>query len=242
MSGRIPDHFVRRPVNFQDWEYLTFLHWAYDPATVQALVPHGLTVQQWDGLTWVGITPFQMARVRAPWHVPIPGWGAFPELNVRAYVRAADGRDGIWFLGMVVSRLSFVAAAGSLGLPYQRSDSTVSAKGPFWEYRFGTPHPLRLGPDDDWFRASVTVGEPLAATERTRLVNSLTGRWTAFHRRGGLLWGTPVFHEPWPLHTATVTGDLTAPLRWSGLPEPADKPLVHAAYAVHTRLGLPRRV
>ena len=240
MSGRIPDRFVRYPVNFQDWRYLTFLHWAYDPAAVQALVPDDLTVQQGEGLTWVSITPFQMARVRAPFHVPVPGWGAFPELNVRAYVRTDEGHDGIWFLGMVVPRLSFVTAAGSLGLPYQRSAASMSVDGTRWEYRFGIPHPWRLH-DDAWFQASVTVGQPLAATDRTRLVESLTGRWTAFHRRAGLLWGTPVYHEPWPLHTSTATGQLTAPLRWAGLPEPNQEPLVHAAYAVHTRLGIPRR-
>ena len=157
MSGRIPDRFVRFPVNFQEWEFLTFVHWAYDPAVAQGLVPAGLTVQQWDGLTWVGITPFKMARVRAPLHVPVPGWSAFPELNVRAYVRTDDGRDGIWFLGMVVPRLSFVATAGSLGLPYQRSAAGMSVDGTRWEYRFGTPHPWRLH-DDAWCQASVTVG------------------------------------------------------------------------------------
>ena len=95
MSGRVPDHQVHRPVNLQDWEHLTFLHWPYDVATVQRLVPDELTVQDWDGLTWVGISPFQMARVRLPGLPPPPGWGAFPELNVRAYVRTRNGRDGI---------------------------------------------------------------------------------------------------------------------------------------------------
>lgn len=242
MSGRIPDHFVRLPLSFQDWQYLTFLHWAYDPAIVQALVPPELTVQQWDGLTWVGISPFQMARVRAPLRAPVPGWGEFPELNVRAYVRTQDGRDGIWFLGMVVPQLSFIAAARSLGLPYQRSASTVFVDGSFWEYQFGTPHPFQLSGNDNWFQASVVVGEQLAVTDRSQLVDSLTGRWTAFHQRAGLLWGTPVYHEPWPLHTATLTGHLTAPLRWAGLPEPSEEPLVHAASGVHTRLGIPRRV
>src|SRR5699024_5481129 len=98
--------------------------------------------------------------VRAPLRVPIPGWGTFPELNVRAYVRTDDGHDGIWFLGMVVPRLSFVAAAGSLGLPYQRSASSMSVDVSRWQHRFGTPHPWRLR-DDVWFQASVTVGEPL---------------------------------------------------------------------------------
>ncbi len=240
MSGRIPDRYVGLPGNFQTWEYLTFLHWAYDPATVQAFVPQELTVQRWGEVTWVGITPFRMTDVRGPLRLPIPGWGAFPELNIRAYVRTADGRDGIWFLGLFVPRLSFAAAARSIGLPYQRSGSEVSVDGTRWEYRFGTPHPVSLI-DDDWFSASVVVGEPLAESARTRLVESVTGRWTAFHRRAGIIWGTPVFHEPWSLHSATTTGNMTAPLRWAGLPEPAEAPMVHAADTVHARLGVPRR-
>lgn len=242
MSGRIADHVVRHPVNYQNWEYLTFLHWSYPPSVVQALVPDGLTVQDWEGRTWVGITPFQLARVRGPFKVPIPGWGAFPELNVRAYVRTDDGRDGIWFLGMVVPPLSFVVAARSLGLPYQHSAATMTIDDPLWEYRFGTPHPFRSLAQDNWFRASVTVGEPLAESDRTLLVDSIPGRWTAFHRRAGQLWGTPVHHEPWPLRTATATGQLTGPLRWAGLPEPEHEPMVHAGYVVHTRLGPPHRV
>src|SRR5699024_3908215 len=138
--------YVRFPVNLQTWKFLTFLHWAYDPATVQALVPNDLTVQQWDGRTWVGITPFRMADVRVPGLPPLPGWNAFPELNLRTYVRTEAGRDGIWFLSLLVPRLSFVAAARSIGLPYQRSESEVSVDGMRWDYRFGVPDSIRLQP------------------------------------------------------------------------------------------------
>lgn len=239
MSGRTPDHRVRLPVNLQTWEHLSFLHWPYDVAAVQSLVPDELTVQQWCGRTWVGITPFRMVGVRLPGLPPPPGWRAFPELNVRAYVRAPDGRDGIWFLGMVVPRLSFITALRSLGLPYERSRSSVSVDGSLWAYRFGTPHRLRSRPDD-WFEATVEVGRPLERSERTPLVESITGRWSAFHRRGPVLWRTPVAHEPWPPHAATATGDLAAPLRWAGLPASTQAPLVHAAPSVRVRLGVPR--
>ena len=86
------------------------------------------------------------------------------------------------------------------------------------------------------------VGEPLADVERTPLLESITGRWTAFHQRAGIVWATPVYHEPWELHAASAVGHLTAPLRWAGLPEPESEPVVHASYAVHARLGLPWRV
>lgn len=231
----LPDVEVRVPVNLQDWLDLTFLHWPYPPEQVQRLLPRGLTVQQWDDVTWVGVIPFTMAIVRVP-HLPtIPRWGSFAELNVRAYVTGPDGREGIWFLGMLVDRLSFALALRSIGLPYSRSESEVRTVGSRIDYRFGAPGPL--GPHDaEWFRASVSVGEPLRDEERSPLVATLTARWTAFHRRG-ILWRTPVNHPAWPLHRATVVGDLTAPLRWVGLPEPGGPPLVQASPGVRVRLG-----
>ncbi len=239
VSGRHPEHPVRRPVNFQTWRELTFLHFSYDVEAVQRLVPPELAVQHWDGQTWVALTPFRMADVRPPGLPPPPGWGAFPELNVRCYVRGPDGRDGIWFLGMVVPRLGFLVALRSIGLPYRLSSGEVQASDGIRHYRFGTPGWRRRR--DDWFTATVQVGAPLAEHERTEVVDSLTGRWSAYHRRAAVVWRTPVQHEPWPLHRATVTGAVTAPLRWVGLGAPAAEPMVHAASTVHARLGRPRR-
>ena len=41
-ARRVPEAPVRVPVNMQDWQLLTFLHWAYDADAVQALLPPGL--------------------------------------------------------------------------------------------------------------------------------------------------------------------------------------------------------
>ena len=237
-ARRVPEAPVRVPVNMQDWQLLTFLHWAYDADAVQALLPPGLKVQRWDGRTWIGVIPFRMANVRLPGLPPIPGWRSFAELNVRAYVTGPDGRVGIWFLGMVVHRLSFALALRSVGLPYSSSNSRVRATGSRLDYRFGPPGPVgpRAG---EWFSASVEVGAPLSPAERTPLVDSLTARWTAFHQRG-ILWRTPVDHPAWPLRHATVRGELTAPLRWVGLPEPSDGPMVHFSSGVRVGLGSPR--
>ncbi|EFV90852.1 hypothetical protein ES5_14013 [Dietzia cinnamea P4] len=241
VSGRLPDQPIRVPASRQRWEHLTFLHWRYDAETVQALIPPSLRVQGWDGSTWVGITPFRMVDVRLPVLPPPPAWRDFPELNVRAYVRAPDGRDGIWFLGMAVPRVSFLAPMRAAGLPYERSRSEVSIVDSRWSYRFDPPRRMRrLGADP--FAAVVDVGDELSEHRRTPLVDSITGRWSGFHRRGGILLRTPIAHEPWPLLSATADGDLTPPLRWSGLPEPAEPALVHAAPVVHTSLGPPRPV
>lgn len=244
---------MRAAVNLQTWRHLTFLHWAYDVDMVQALVPPPLRVQTWEGQTWVGVIPFQMADVRLPPSLPSPpGWDTFAELNVRCYVRAPDGRDGIWFLGMVVPRASFALSLRSIGLPYEVADGVVTHRNDDsgrdeigdedarWDYRFGPPRGvlgLRTPQDTPWFTASVQTGAPLTAQERTPLVESLAGRWTAYHRRARVLWRTPVEHEPWPLRHGTVTGELTAPLRWVGLPAPAGDPIVQTSAVVHARLG-----
>ncbi|WP_192498554.1 YqjF family protein [Ornithinimicrobium pratense] len=251
MSGRQPEEPVRLPVNRQTWQHLTFLHYRYPVAQVQRLVPDGLSVQEWGGTAWVGITPFLMRDVSVPSLPPPPGWGAFAELNVRTYVQGPEGRDGLWFLGMVVPRLTFVVALRSLGLPYARAAGQVDVHGARWGYWFHTPQD-RLPSGDDagrpdparhtspWFEARVDVRTPVATAERTLELDSITGRWAAYHQRAGILWRTPVRHEVWPLHHAEATGKLTAPLRWVGLPPPTEPPMVHSSPGVATRLGMPR--
>jgi len=44
-----------RPVMRQSWQRASFLHWAYDPADVQRLLPRGLQVDTYDGLTSHGV-------------------------------------------------------------------------------------------------------------------------------------------------------------------------------------------
>lgn len=209
VSGRPPDQPIRVSASLQRWEHLTFLHWRYDPAAVQALVPPGLRVQEWDGATWVGITPFRMAGVRAPGLPPPPGWSGFPELNVRIYVQGPHGRDGIWFPCMAVPRVSFLVAMRAAGLPHVRSSSAVSIVDARWSYRFDPPRRFRAA-GAERFSAVVHVGDELPGHERTPTVDSITGRWSGYHRRAGLLLRTPIAHEPWPLHTATAEGELAA--------------------------------
>ena len=56
---------VDRPVMRQRWERLTFLHWAYDPAVIQRMLPEGLSAEPHRGAAWVSLVPFFM-RVATP--------------------------------------------------------------------------------------------------------------------------------------------------------------------------------
>jgi hypothetical protein len=180
-----------------------------------------------------------MTDVRVPGR-PVPvAWKSFAELNVRIYVQGPDGRDGIWFPLLLAVPASFVVAMRTAGIPYLRTDARTGVQGTRRSYRFG---PARAGP---WrgrvhFRADVEVGPAVRRSDGTSLVDSLTGRWAAYHPLGAGSWRIPVEHEPWSLCEASASGELTGPLLTAGLPPPQGAPVVHAARAVHARLGLPR--
>src|SRR5512135_1436091 len=116
--GGEPPEPVKRPLMQMSWHTLTFLHWPYEPAWVQALLPPGLTAQTFDGRAWVGLVPFEMV-VRWPGGPAVPWLSRFPETNVRTYVTGPDGTTGVWFLSLDAARLPAVAAArAGWGLPY----------------------------------------------------------------------------------------------------------------------------
>jgi uncharacterized protein len=94
---------IDRPVMRQRWERLTFLHWPFEAAHVQRLLPGGLEIETFDGAAWVGLVPFYM-RVATPGGQRVPWASNFCETNVRTYVRDRAGRSGIWFFSLDASR------------------------------------------------------------------------------------------------------------------------------------------
>ena len=109
---------VKHPVMKQQWRDLAYIHWRYDPAVVQALLPKGIEVDTFDGSAWVGLIPFSMRNISFPFIPPVPYFGSFPEVNVRTYVKR-NGVPGVWFFSLDVNRLipAFVARA-TYFIPY----------------------------------------------------------------------------------------------------------------------------
>lgn len=107
------------PVMYQRWHDLLFLHWRWDAAAIQRTLPEGLTVDTRDGEAWLGVVPFGMSGVR-PRGLPAVGWlSRFWELNLRTYVRSADGTPGVWFYSLDCNRRMAVAIARRFfRLPY----------------------------------------------------------------------------------------------------------------------------
>ena len=218
------------------WDNLTFLHWRYDPAIVQRLIPAPLTVETFDGSAWVGLVPFEM-QVRLPRTAPIPWLSNFPETNVRTYVRAPDGTTGVWFLSLDAARASAVVTARTTyRLPYFWSKMTVTTVGPVVSYQSRRRRPGPVGAACD---VAIEVGDPFDATELAGLDHWLTARWRLFSVGSHGQRYARADHPPWPLHRARVLhchDDLVAA---AGLPRPSDEPLVHWSPGVEVRIGYP---
>jgi uncharacterized protein YqjF (DUF2071 family) len=226
---------VDRPVMRQRWERLTFLHWQFDPALVQCLLPPSLRVDQLDGAAWVGLVPFFM-RVstgggrRAPWV------SDFCETNVRTYVRDGDGRPGIWFFSLDAARLGAVAVARTTyRLPYFWSSMRLAERDGQISYFCHRTWPGR-GPAS---RVRISIGEPLPAAEIAARDHFLTARFVLFSSSGSWHRMARAWHRPWPLHQARAEIVDDQLVSAAGLPRPDAEPLVHYSPGVDVRIGRP---
>jgi hypothetical protein len=207
----------------QSWCDLLFAHWPVPVALLRPLVPEGLTIQTFDGSSWVGVVPFRMEGVmRRPWP-DLPWISAFPELNVRLYVEK-DGKPGVWFLSLdATNPIAVWAARRFFHLPYYWARMDVRAAADGIAYASS-----RRG-DDVRFEAHYRpCSAPYRATPET-LEHFLTERYCLYAQtKDGRLLRTEVHHAPWPLQRAEADiarNEVLAP--W-GLSADGD-PLLHFA-------------
>jgi uncharacterized protein len=232
-----PEKPVRFPVMYQEWNWLSFLHWAYDPAAIRPLVPRPLELDTFEGKAWVGITPFLMEGLRAPGLPAVPWLSRAPETNVRTYVRAPDGQRGIWFFSLDHARLLAVTfGRGTYFLPYMWSALEFNRERPRVNYRGRRRWP---GPPAA-YDIVVRVHDAFRDEELGDLDHFLTARWVLFTFYGSVLARARVEHPRWPLHRASIAGLDQTLLAAAGLPDPTGEPLVHFSPGVATRISAPR--
>jgi uncharacterized protein YqjF (DUF2071 family) len=220
---------------YQTWSWLSFLHWSYDPAVVQRLLPTSLEVQTFQGQAWVGVTPFLLEDLRTPVGPALPRFTSFPETNVRTYVVGPDGREGLWFFSLDAGRLEPVLVARSTyALPYMWSAMTVERDGPVVRYRSRRRWP---GPTLAASSVTLEVGDRLGPGELGPFDHYLTARWQLYTTLGPLLARSTVEHEPWPLYQAVVRELDTDLVTAAGLPDPTGEPVVHWSPGVRTRIS-----
>ena len=205
------------------WHDLLFLHWPIRPELIRPLIPRTLELDTFDGWCWIAIVPFHMTGVR-PRYVPISL--AFPELNVRTYVKT-PGRSGVWFFSLDAASWISVRAARWFGLPYHDAQMTVQVQGNAVHYQS-----MRV---DKWtglteFNASYKPIAPAHHAAPGTLDHWLTERYCLYGARkpGQVVYGE-IHHPQWQLQPAEVevrANTMTQPI---GLQLPNSKPISHFA-------------
>ena len=229
----------------QGWFDLTSVHWPYEPALVQELLPDGFTVDTFGANAWVGLIPFHMRRIRLPvgprGGLAAGRWSTFPETNVRTYIVDRRGRRGVWFCSLDITRLApTLVARIAYGLPYCWSRMSIDhpAEGTI-SYTSTRRWPRRSR--NVMTQLTVRVGERLDDVPDDSLEAFLSARWALGSTfLGQRLWAE-VDHLPWQLHRAELMHHDETALAAAGLPPPSGDPVVLWSPGVEVRIGRPRR-
>lgn len=209
----------------QVWHDLLFAHWPIDTASMREHVPRELELDLFDGRAWLGLVPFRMSGVRLRGTPALPWLSAFPELNLRTYVRC-NGVPGVWFFALEAANpIAVEVARRWFHLPYfharmrcerepegtardersrgpgapAREDSTAD-DGSF--VRFSSLRTHRGAPPAELVARYGPAG-PVELARDGSLEHWLTERYClyALDPRGRVLRGD-VQHAPWPLQRA----------------------------------------
>jgi uncharacterized protein len=182
----------------QTWNDLLFAHWPVQPQLLASKIPPQLPLDVYDGHAWIAVVPFHMTNV-APRGVPALPWvSAFPELNVRTYVRIHD-KPGVYFFSLDAANPLAVSVARTLiGLPYFSASMRVQVTDGAVRYRSRRarrPHAELIGT----YRPVGPVFEPVPGS----LEYFLTERYCLYHRNHrNVPYRLEIHHPPWTLQPA----------------------------------------
>ena len=213
-----------RWVMSQTWHDLLFAHWPVDAGALRDKVPEEFALDVFDGTAWLGVVPFRMTNV-VPRGVPSLPWiSAFPELNVRTYVRV-DDKPGVYFFSLDAgSSLAVQTARAWLNLPYYFATMRVKASGEEIEYD------SRRGGDSGLAVLSATYRpiDPPRQAIGGSLEYFLTERYCLYHRnRSGAPYRLEIHHPAWPLQRAIAEFTRNTMGEAAGIWLPDTQPLLH---------------
>ncbi len=214
------------------WHDLLFAHWPIDTAAMRPLIPPGLNIDTFDGQAWIGVVPFTMSGIRPRGLPALPGLSAFPEINVRTYVRAQN-KPGVYFFSLDAAHLPAVLTARTVyKLPYFWARMKATREEGDVHYRSarrfatdgdaifdGSYRPLRDGEAN-------TAGTS-AGNDHARWLTERYCLYTAGRRERILR--AEIHHAPWPLDRAEAEIHVNTMTRPLGITLPDTQPLLHFA-------------
>lgn len=212
----------------QTWHELLFAHWRVETDTLRRLVPSAFDIDTFEGRGWLGIVPFRMTNV-APRFVPALPWiSAFPELNVRTYVRVGE-RRGVYFFSLDATNPVAVGVARTLvHLPYFTASMECQEREDGWiQYR--SERTSTAGPPATLHARYRPTGPAMPPPPGT-LEHFLTERYCLFTvDKAGHPYTLDIHHPPWPLQPAEAVIERNTMARAAGITLPVVPPLLHFA-------------
>ncbi|MCA1563028.1 MAG: DUF2071 domain-containing protein [Acidobacteria bacterium] len=209
----------------QTWHDLLFAHWPVAVEALRELVPAAFEIEMFDGEAWLGVVPFDMTNV-APRGVPALPWlSAFPELNVRTYVRVG-GKPGVYFFSLDAANPVAVGVARTLvHLPYYSATMSVTERDGFIEYRSRrTSSHAALAEFTARYRPTGPAGQPAAGT----LEHFLTERYCLYTvDKSARAYRLDIHHAPWPVQRAEAEITRNSMAEAAGIHLPARPPVLH---------------
>jgi hypothetical protein len=207
----------------QVWEELLFAHWAWPAEALRPLIPAALELDTWEGQAYIGVVPFRMSGVRPRGLPAVPWLSAFPELNVRTYVKAG-GKAGVYFFSLEAGNpVAVWVARNFFHLPYYNAAMTCHAQADS-SIQYHSQRQHRGAPGATFVGRYGPTGQPFAAKAGT-LEHWLTARYALFtqNRQGQLLRGE-IHHVDWPLQPAQAQIELNTMTDPLGLTLPPNEP------------------
>lgn len=188
-----------------NWLDLCFLHWPVRAADLRPFIPAALEVDCYDGWAWLALVPFSMSGVKPIGWPDVPGLSAFPEFNVRTYVRDR-AVSGVWFFSLDAGqRLAVRAARAFFHLPYYDAAFERSWKEGWCNYSVRRTH--RGSPAVHFQGRFRPMGE-VFRSQPGSLEEFLTERYWLFSQHpDGRVFRARVHHERWPLQPAEIDLD-----------------------------------
>ena len=200
------------------------MHWPVPLRSLRPLIPDPLAIDTFDGVAWVGITPFTTWGLRPVLLPAIPLLSESHEINVRTYVHL-DGIPGVWFLSLDANNpLAVWGARLAFHLPYFAARMSIERQNR--TINFASKRTHRNAPCAE-FEASWTVGGKLPQPDPDSLEFFLIERYCLYTARKGKLYRARIFHRSWPLHTARLRSCRSTMIESQGLPSPEAEPLLH---------------
>jgi uncharacterized protein YqjF (DUF2071 family) len=211
----------------QTWHDLLFAHWPLHAEVLARKVPPPLELELFNGRAWLGIVPFHMTNV-APRAVPALPWvSAFPELNVRTYVRVGT-KPGVYFFSLDAGNPLAAGVARMLfDLPYYTASMKVEQRNGSVHY---TSRRTSANSAEAEFIGSYQPSGPVFQAAKGSLEYFLSERYCLYTvGENGHTHRLEIHHPPWPLQPARAQIDVVTMTDGLGFPLPSATPVLHFA-------------